>query len=182
MYETQNQYIDNFRADSDVFFAGFRSSVVAKALVDDVNDIVSGGGFKVYGYYTADNGETSYPVFDPDENGVEEGVVVNEENETWTYSPKRYWIPSAKYAFLGFYPANADVTVSELEVDNDGKFSSDTPLEFTYTHINAEEDLMAAKAENITRANSASGVNMQFEHMLSNIRVNLQNSNILNDI
>lgn len=33
---------------------------------------------------------------------------------------------------------------------------------------------MAAKTENITSANSASGVNMPFEHMLSNIRVNLQ--------
>lgn len=162
---------------------GFSSSVVTKALVDDVGDI-AGDGFRVYGYYTDDNGVTSYPVFDPDGDRVEEGVVVNDEDQDgdWTYSPKRYWIPSAKYAFLGLYPADADVTVPDLKVDNDGKFSHGTPLRFTYTHKRAEDDLMAAKTENITSANSASGVNMPFEHMLSNIRVNLQNSNVSNSI
>lgn len=41
---------------------------------------------------------------------------------------------------------------------------------------------MVAKTENITSAYSASGVTMPFEHMLSNIRVNLQNSNVSNSI
>lgn len=61
-------------------------------------------------------------MFDPDGNSVDEGVVVNYEDRDgeWTYSPKRYWIPSAKYAFLGLYPADADVTVPDLKVDNDG--------------------------------------------------------------
>lgn len=43
-------------------------------------------------------------MFDPDGNGVEEGVVINDKDEdgNWEYSPKRYWTLGAEYSFLGF--------------------------------------------------------------------------------
>ena len=153
---------------------GFRSNVTTKTLVDSEDDIVSTGGFRVYGYLTVGDDATPYPVFDPDGDGVEEGVEVNDEDDdgNWDYSPKRYWVLDAEYSFLGIYPSDALVSIPDLS----------TPLNFTYRHTDAECDFMAAKVGSATRETSGSGVSMKFEHMLSNININLQRETILDFI
>ena len=171
LFSCQKEPSDPIEQQSEI---GFKSNVTTKTLVDSEDDIGSTGGFRVYGYFNVGNDPAVYPVFDPDGNGIEEGVVINDEDEdgNWEYSPKRYWTLGAEYSFLGIYPSDAYVNIPDLSA----------PLNFTYRHTDAECDFMAAKVGGATSENSGSGVIMNFEHMLANININLQREDILDFI
>lgn len=140
----------------------FHSSVGdTKALVNEVTDME---GFKVYGYYTTDNGQTESTAFD--------GVEVSRSGALWTYSPARYWIDKAEYSFAAVHPSDASVTIVNSDLNTNGEF---TGLSFVYTKKNFHDDFMLA-VSSMASADAASNdytVQLPFVHILANIKVNI---------
>lgn len=136
----------------------FSSSVSGtKALINDVADMTA---FKVYGYYTID-GTASYTAFD--------GTEVTRTGALWQYSPARYWVPDAKYTFLGFHPSDAAVTINSTSLNANGRLSNPS---FTYVLDNdftQQEDFMFAH-----RYKEDPGiVDLNFNHLLCQVTIDV---------
>lgn len=139
----------------------FDSSVETKSLVESIIDMDK---FKVYGYYTTDDGITSNTAFN--------GVDVERQGSSWIYSPARYWANDGEYSFAAFYPSSSNVTITNPDIDQDGKFKE---LSFEYEKNSFQDDFMLA-TNSITSeyaVGSGCAVELPFQHILSNLKVNI---------
>ena len=121
-------------------------------------DFENGASFYVFGAKTISL--THYPIFT--------GQTVTYDGSAWSYSPARFWDPSAsRYDFLAISgPASASgisCTPSTLPIQ----------ATVTYSPTASQYDLMAACADRTD--GSIAPVNLEFHHMLSAVSVVVYN-------
>ena len=129
------------------FAIGFDSGMT-KAAVTDVSEMEN---IRVWGTYTKDG--SSAEVFGTD------GQEVHYAGGAWTYSPVRYWVLGAEYAFHAVHPA--EVTVGDGGIEIKG-------FDATQGH-----DLMAATAKGIRydEVSAIQPVSLTFEHLLARVNI-----------
>lgn len=129
---------------------GFTSGMT-KAAVTDVSEMKN---IRVWGTYTKDG--SSADVFGT------AGQEVHYAGGAWTYSPVRYWILGAEYAFHAVHPAEVTgVTVGDGGIEING-------FDATKGH-----DLMAATASDISYAevSKIQPVALNFKHLLARVNI-----------
>ena len=129
---------------------GFTSGMT-KAAVTDVSEMEN---IRVWGTYTKDG--SSAEVFGTD------GQEVHYAGGAWTYSPVRYWVLGAEYAFHAVHPAEVtDVTVRDGGIEIKG-------FDATQGH-----DLMTATAKGIRydEVSAIQPVSLTFEHLLARVNI-----------
>ena len=129
---------------------GFDSGLT-KAAVTDVSEMEN---IRVWGMYTKDG--SSADVFGT------AGQVVEHAGGAWTYSPVRYWVMGAEYAFHAVHPAEvAGVMVEDGGIKIKG-------FDATEGH-----DLMAATASGISYAevSKIQPVALNFKHLLARVNI-----------
>lgn len=129
---------------------GFDSGLT-KAAVTDVSEMEN---IRVWGTYTKDG--SSADVFGT------AGQVVEHAGGAWTYSPVRYWVMGAEYAFHAVHPAEvAGVMVEDGGIKIKG-------FDATEGH-----DLMAATASGISYAevSKIQPVALNFKHLLARVNI-----------
>ena len=129
---------------------GFTSGMT-KAAVTDVSEMEN---IRVWGTYTKDG--SSADVFGT------AGQVVEHAGGAWTYSPVRYWVMGAEYAFHAVHPAEvAGVMVEDGGIKIKG-------FDATEGH-----DLMAATASGISYAevSKIQPVALNFKHLLARVNI-----------
>lgn len=129
---------------------GFTSGMT-KAAVTDVSEMEN---IRVWGTYTKDG--SSADVFGT------AGQEVHYAGGAWTYSPVRYWILGAEYAFHAVHPEGvAGVTVGDGGIEIKG-------FDATQGH-----DLMAATASGISYAevSKIQPVSLTFKHLLARVNI-----------
>lgn len=129
---------------------GFTSGMT-KAAVTDVSEMKN---IRVWGTYTKDG--SSAEVFGT------AGQEVHYAGGAWTYSPVRYWVLGAEYAFHAVHPAEVtDVTVGDRGIEIKG-------FDATKGH-----DLMAAMASDISYAevSKIQPVALNFKHLLARVEL-----------
>ena len=129
---------------------GFTSGMT-KAAVTDVSEMEN---IRVWGMYTKDG--SSADVFGT------AGQEVHYAGGAWTYSPVRYWILGAEYAFHAVHPEGvAGVTVGDGGIEIKG-------FDATQGH-----DLMAATASGISYAevSKIQPVALNFKHLLARVNI-----------
>ena len=129
---------------------GFTSGMT-KAAVTDVSEMEN---IRVWGTYTKDG--SSADVFGT------AGQEVHYAGGAWTYSPVRYWILGAEYAFHAMHPAE----VTGVTVGNGG-------IEIKGFDATAGHDLMAATASGISYAevSAIQPVSLTFKHLLARVNI-----------
>lgn len=135
---------------------GFRSNDVwTKAMVSDA-DGLKNGGFHVYAQGTFAGTNETYR-FDRHVTFTDGG---------WNYENLEYWLPTCKYIFRAYYPA--DLTVSET-----GDAIQGFELESQYGN---QSDVLMATEERSTAQIETAGttVPLTFKHLLSNLNVTLK--------
>ena len=139
-----------------------------KALVNSIVDMYGYGdndGFKVYGYYTNDEGNTCNNVFS------DEFVKVrSNDGISWTYSPIAYWENDAKYTFLGFYPSDSEIIINSTDLNSNGQLSNPS---FTYSlksEFRNQPDFLFAKEYTDSHADQ---VDLNFNHLLCQVVINV---------
>lgn len=129
---------------------GFTSGMT-KAAVTDVSEMEN---IRVWGTYTKDG--SSADVFGT------AGQEVHYAGGAWTYSPVRYWVLGAEYAFHAVHPAG----IEGVAVDGNG---------ITITDFDATQgrDLMAAMTEGISYAeiSEIQPVALNFKHLLARVNI-----------
>ena len=132
------------------FAIGFESGMT-KAAVTDVSEMEN---IRVWGMYTKDG--SSAEVFGT------AGQEVHYAGGAWTYSPVRYWVLGAEYAFHAVHPAG----IEGVTVDGNG---------ITITDFDATQgrDLMAAMTEGISYAevSKIQPVALNFKHLLARVNI-----------
>ncbi len=129
---------------------GFTSGMT-KAAVTDVSEMEN---IRVWGMYTRDGASTE--VFGT------AGQEVHYAGGAWTYSPVRYWVLGAEYAFHAVHPAEvAGVMVEDGGIKIKG-------FDATEGH-----DLMAATASGISYAevSKIQPVALNFKHLLARVNI-----------
>lgn len=129
---------------------GFTSGMTKAA----VTDVAGMGDIRVWGTYTRDGASTE--VFGT------AGQEVHYAGGAWTYSPVRYWVLGAEYAFHAVHPAEVtDVTVGDGGIEIKG---------FGAT---AGHDLMTATAKGIRydEVSAIQPVSLTFEHLLARVNI-----------
>lgn len=129
---------------------GFTSGMT-KAAVTDVSEMEN---IRVWGMYTKDR--SSADVFGT------AGQEVHYAGGAWTYSPVRYWILGAEYAFHAVHPAE----VTGVTVENGG-------IEIKGFDATEGHDLMAATASGISYAevSKIQPVALKFKHLLARVNI-----------
>lgn len=129
---------------------GFTSGMT-KAAVTDVSEMKN---IRVWGTYTRDGASTE--VFDT------AGQEVHYAGGAWTYSPVRYWVMGAEYAFHAVHPAE----VTGVTVRNGG-------IEIEGFDATKGHDLMAATASDISYAevSKIQPVALNFKHLLARVNI-----------
>ena len=129
---------------------GFTSGMT-KAAVTDVSEMEN---IRVWGTYTKDG--SSADVFGT------AGQEVHYVGGAWTYSPVRYWVLGAEYAFHAVYPAE----VTGVMVGNGGIVIKG--FDATQGH-----DLMAATAKGIRydEVSAIQPVALNFKHLLARVNI-----------
>ena len=129
---------------------GFTSGMT-KAAVTDVSEMEN---IRVWGTYTKDG--SSADVFGT------AGQEVHYVGGAWTYSPVRYWVLGAEYAFHAVYPAE----VTGVMVGNGGIVIKG--FDATQGH-----DLMAATAKGIRydEVSAIQPVSLTLEHLLARVNI-----------
>ena len=129
---------------------GFTSGMT-KAAVTDVSEMEN---IRVWGTYTKDG--SSAEVFGT------AGQEVHYAGGAWTYSPVRYWILGAEYAFHAVHPA--EVT---------GVMVGDGGIEIKGFDATQGHDLMAATASGISYAevSKIQPVSLTFKHLLARVNI-----------
>lgn len=129
---------------------GFTSGMTKAA----VTDVAGMGDIRVWGTYTRDGASTE--VFGT------AGQEVHYAGGAWTYSPVRYWVLGAEYAFHAVHPAG----IEGVAVDGNG---------ITITDFDATQrrDLMAAMTEGISYAevSEIQPVSLTFKHLLARVNI-----------
>ena len=130
----------------------------AVADLDDLQD----KGFKVYAYFEGNT--NNYATF-------EKEVAYDEDKNVWGYQGLEYWIPGAKYWFKAFYPGDKFKVTNTSE--NQYFTVSDVDV------VNHQVDLLVASAtaevpNNAMCPKDGSVVNLNFQHLLSNIQIKIQ--------
>ncbi len=118
------------------------------------------GSFKVYGYTQAGC------IFD--------GVTVSSDDngDSWTYSPTKWWIQNNIYTFGAIAPAATAVSnpqVTDGKVTMDVSFTNNGTTDLLHAApevVTADEDFMASPAP----------VAMSFNHQLSKVKFSFENS------
>ena len=132
------------------FAIGFESGMTKAA----VTDVAGMGDIRVWGTYTRDGASTE--VFGT------AGQEVHYAGGAWTYSPVRYWVLGAEYAFHVVHPAG----IEGVTVDGNG---------ITITDFDATQgrDLMAAMTEGISYAevSEIQPVALNFKHLLARVEL-----------
>ena len=129
---------------------GFTSGMT-KAAVTDVSEMEN---IRVWGTYTKDG--SSADVFGT------AGQVVEHAGGAWTYSPVRYWVMGAEYAFHAVHPAE----VTGVTVGNGG-------IKIKGFDATEGHDLMAATASGISYAevSKIQPVALNFKHLLARVNI-----------
>lgn len=129
---------------------GFTSGMTKAA----VTDVAGMGDIRVWGTYTKD--ESSADVFGT------AGQEVHYAGGAWTYSPVRYWILGAEYAFHAVHPAE----VTGVTVGNGG-------IEIKGFDATAGHDLMTATAKGIRydEVSKIQPVALNFKHLLARVEL-----------
>lgn len=120
--------------------------------------------FFVYGSYQMPNSETNIQIF----NGTE----VNKSENAWTYTDARYWVDKAIYRFAAYA-----IDDNVLPTGTNANFNSNKDLNIIGFNCKDQKDLIYAKNENIVgKVEGNSTVNMQFNHILSRVKFQINNS------
>lgn len=129
---------------------GFTSGMTKAA----VTDVAGMENIRVWGTYTKDG--SSADVFGT------AGQEVHYAGGAWTYSPVRYWVMGAEYAFHAVHPAE----VTGVTVGNGG-------IEIKGFDATAGHDLMAATASGISYAevSAIQPVSLTFKHLLARVNI-----------
>lgn len=137
---------------------GFQTAVETTTRADQTD--LERDGFSVWGGYV-----TSGAI-----NNVFTGTTISYDAVNgWTYSPAKYWVPGKVYNFFGVYPRQNETTVVPF-LDNGNLYYT---LDFNIP-ANAATDLLVATPTSITAAKPYPTVNMEFNHALSKININVQ--------
>ena len=130
---------------------GFDSGLTKAA----VTDVAGMEDIRVWGTYSRDGG-TGTEVFGA------EGQVVEHVGGAWTYSPVRYWVMGAEYAFHAVHPAE----VTGVTVGNGG-------IKIKGFDATEGHDLMAATASGISYAevSKIQPVALNFKHLLARVEL-----------
>lgn len=119
--------------------------------------------FFVYGSYQMPNSETNIQIF----NGTE----VSKSGNTWIYNDTRYWVEGATYRFAAY-----GIDGNTLPAGTNANFNSNKDLNLIKYNCAGQQDVVYAKKENIIgKAEGNSVVDMQFNHILSRVKFQINN-------
>lgn len=131
---------------------GTWTETLTKARVQGSNAFTNGDDFAVYGFKV--NGSTKSTVF----NGV---VVSTTDGSSWTYSPVRFWDPTAaSYTFYAVSPASVG-TAGTVGPQN-GEMTS-----ASITFAGNDNDVLVANKTEVAQASFNSPVEIKFNHIAS---------------
>lgn len=100
--------------------------------------------------------------------------LFGKDGSTFTSDPLYYWPAEGELTFHAYAPSATDIGVSpSFSKDGDNKLEGFTPQE----EITSQVDLIYATATGSKTDNEASGVELKFDHMLSQVSIKAKNSN-----
>jgi len=129
----------------------FANSLPGKITRTTLNSFPDASVMQVYGYQST--GSLTDTVF------FKQDVTYNESQDSWTYSPLKYWNKNSSYEFYAIYPSNPG-----YGFDLNNNF---TVYDFLVKDAIADQtDIMIAEKNNATPFNV---VTMNFNHILSQV-------------
>lgn len=141
--------------DETLSAIGF-SNVSTKATVSDLQD----DGFGVWAYIDNETVRGSLIM----ENTH---VVYDTGEDSWEYSPLRYWVDESVFTFVAVYPYDENSV-------NYTPNSSNSSLEVTIEETPAQEDYLIATNQTDTSVEGYSEtVDLQFKHILTSVGLNI---------
>lgn len=138
----------------DTAAIGFATSVTRSA-TGPVSGFTAGDSFNVWAQFSFNGSATANTVFDGEEVSTADGSA-------WTYSNTRYWEGDAEYRFAAIFPAEVDGASVAFDTSGNPVFKIDN------YNATANYDLMTA-SQTASYRGTASPVQFQFEHIMSNI-------------
>ena len=134
---------------------GTWTETLTKARVQGSNTFTNGDDFAVYGFKV--NGTTNNTVF----NGE---VVSTTNGNSWTYTPVRYWDPSAtSYTFYAVSPATIGTAATATTVDPETGEMTSTSITFAGN----DNDVLVADKTAVDPADFNKTVEIKFNHIAS---------------
>lgn len=131
---------------------GTWAETLTKARVQGSNDFTNGDDFAVYGFKV--NSSTNSTVFD-------DVVVSTTDGSSWTYSPVRFWDPTAtSYTFYAVSPAS--VGTAGTVNPQTGEMTS-----AAITFAGNDNDVLVANKTAVLTANFNKTVEIKFNHIAS---------------
>lgn len=149
---------------------GYEPSIERKPIVFDMTETraaiessdIEKNGFGVYAFVTNEANTAYESLF---ENSPEK---VSYKNGTWTYTNTKYWLDNRTYQFFGIYPCDKSYSITTDLSGNPNGISRT----FT-TPATADADLVLASATYDTSVATPESVEMNFEHMLAKVSLNV---------
>ena len=140
----------------DTAAIGFATSVTRSA-TGPVSGFTAGDSFDVWAQFSFNGSATANTVFDGEEVSTADGSA-------WTYSNTRYWESDAEYRFAAIFPAGLEGASVTFDASGNPVFRIDN------YNATANYDLMTAGPQTVvTTAGNPGPVQLQFEHIMSNI-------------
>ena len=129
----------------------------------------AGSAFIVRGAFTQSG--TSYTLFD--------GTTVTSDGTEWTYSPVQYWAVSSSYKFRAVWPADAFTGTGAASYTDDLGTNGAQIAGFTVSSSpDAQKDLLisnlATATTDGTGAPTPEKVNLNFQHILSDVQIQVK--------
>jgi len=137
---------------------GTWAETMTKARTAGADSFTNGDTFNVYGYNTNGSGTV---IFTGDEVSTTNGT-------TWTYSPLRFWDPTASfYFFYAISPSGVSLAATPVATDlaKSGLFASGD-----ITFSGADNDILVANQKKVAKASySSDPVALVFNHITSKV-------------
>lgn len=145
--------------------------------------------FGIFAFYKTD-GDYSYNEATSASAGFQSNFMSNQmigyENNSWTYTPQRYWPTSGKISFLAYAPYQFAKGINLVDKDNKSLKDDNTDAKdqtcLTYATKN-NCDLLISNALNQTQSTNSGIVNLHFYHALAKLgyKISLADNSFLSD-
>ena len=101
-------------------------------------------------------------------------VTYNSTEDSWKYSPLRYWVPKTMFNFIATYPYDQDEEYYKFDPEN-------SAVKLTVNETPSEKDfLMATNMTDTSVEGFSETVNLQFKHLLTSVSLNIWKDNVHN--
>ena len=137
------------------------NNVSTKAAVNDLNDLKDNG----FGVWALINNATVTNSLHMNNSHVE----YKTEDNSWEYSPLRFWLPETVFNFIATYPYDENGTYFTFDSNN-------SAVKLTVAETPSQEDFLIATNTTDTSDGSfdaSKSVNLEFQHMLTSVELNI---------